>query len=105
MMSSNNIFILGEPVAVLHGANAPLLQKMIEKEKQSRNQYCLSWKPIVEKNNESKSKKVDKMNGPEIIRLNRAVKKRTKTRKEFKAFVAAVRAELLMKTSEVDFYD
>ena len=51
------------------------------------------------------TKKVDKMNGPEIIRLNRAVKKRTKTRKEFKAFVAAVRAELLMKTSEVDFYD
>jgi len=25
-------FLLGEPVAVMHGANAPLLQRMIEKE-------------------------------------------------------------------------
>ena len=35
---------------------------MIEKEKLTRNQYCLSKKPRVEKDNESKLKKVEKMN-------------------------------------------
>ena len=31
-LSVTQLIISGQPVAVLHGANAPLLQKMIEKE-------------------------------------------------------------------------
>ena len=49
--------------------------------------------------------RVDRMNTPEILRLNKSIKKRTKTRKEFKAMVKAIRNEFLMKSVDTDFYD
>ena len=49
--------------------------------------------------------KIDKMNTPEVMRINKEVKKRTKSRKEFKAMVRAIRNEYLLKSVDTDFYD